>query len=48
MGVTVIPGTLLYIGGNLFGYIATNIIGMVVAFTLTYLFFNEKEMTGED
>lgn len=48
MGVTVVPGTLLYIGGNLLGYLITNVIGMVVAFTLTYLFFNEQEMTGEE
>ena len=45
MGITVLPGTLLYIGNHLGLYILTNFIAMAVGFGLTYVFFNpEKEM----
>jgi len=47
MGITVIPGALLYIGGNIVGYILTNLIGMAVSFILTYAFFNEHEMKDD-
>lgn len=43
MAVTVIPGTLLYLDGQLLGYIVTNLIGISVAFVLTWLFgYSEK------
>lgn len=45
MGITVIPGALLYVGNNLGLYIVDNLIAMAVAFSLTYFFFDpEKEM----
>jgi len=43
MGITVIPGTLLYLDGNIVGYILTNLIGVGVAFALTYVFCEVKE-----
>lgn len=46
MGITVIPGILLYINENLIGYIITNLIGISIAFALTYIFFDEEEMLG--
>lgn len=46
MGITVIPGILLYLNENLIGYIITNLIAIVVAFSLTYVFFDEEKMTG--
>lgn len=42
MGVAVIPGLLLYAGGNIGGFILTNLIAFTVAFTLTYLFVDKQ------
>lgn len=38
MAVTVIPGTLLYLNGQLLQYILVNLIAIAVAFILTYMF----------
>ncbi|SEA37990.1 PTS system, sucrose-specific IIC component [Thalassobacillus cyri] len=43
MAITVIPGTLLYLNGQIFGYILVNLVAIGTAFVLTYLFgFNDK------
>ena len=42
MGITVLPGALLYIG-NLGQYVLVNAISMGVAFCLTYFFFQTEE-----
>lgn len=42
MGVTVIPGLLLYAGGNIVGFIITNVIAFSTAFILTYLFVEKQ------
>ena len=42
MGITVLPGTLLYIN-NLLPYILVNVVGFVVAFGLTFTFFKPEE-----
>lgn len=38
MAITVIPGTLLYLNGQLPMYILTNLVAMAVAFVLTWMF----------
>ncbi|TMN21537.1 PTS sugar transporter subunit IIA [Lentibacillus cibarius] len=38
MAITVIPGTLLYLNGQVLQYIFVNIVAIVVAFVLTWLF----------
>lgn len=38
MAVTVIPGTLLYLNGQVFQYILVNVVAIAVAFVLTWLF----------
>lgn len=38
MGVTVIPGTLLYLNGQVLQYILVNVIAIAVAFALTWVF----------
>lgn len=43
MGITVIPGILLYVNGNIIGYLLTNIIAIGVAFGLTYSFYKVEE-----
>lgn len=43
MGITALPGTLLYVNSNLIGYLIANGIGIVVAFLLTYIFFRPQE-----
>lgn len=44
MAITVIPGTLLYLNGQILQYILVNVIAIGVAFTLTWLFgFSDKE-----
>lgn len=43
MGITALPGTLLYVNSNLIGYLIANVIGIVVAFLLTYIFFKPQE-----
>jgi PTS system sucrose-specific IIC component len=42
MGITVLPGTLLYLD-NLFAYVMVNIVGFAVAFALTFTLFDPKE-----
>ena len=42
MGITVLPGTLLYLD-HLVPYILVNVVGFAVAFALTYLFFRPEE-----
>ena len=42
MGITVIPGTLLYMG-HLPEYLLVNFVGLAVAFGLTYTFFKVEE-----
>ena len=36
MSITVIPGTLLYLNGQLFQYLLANLVAVGVAFALTY------------
>ena len=43
MGVTAIPGMLLYVNGSLGAYILINAVAMAVAFCLTYFFFKVEE-----
>ncbi|WP_068785549.1 sucrose-specific PTS transporter subunit IIBC [Paenibacillus phocaensis] len=43
LAITVIPGALLYLNGQILMYIIANLIGLGVAFTLTYLFFKHSE-----
>lgn len=43
MGVTAVPGILLYLNTNLVGYLVCCAIGIAVSFLLTYIFFNPKE-----
>ena len=42
MGITVLPGTLLYLD-HLGAYLLVNVVGFAVAFALTYLFFCPEE-----
>ena len=42
MGITVLPGTLLYLD-HLGAYLLVNVVGFAVAFALTYLFFRPEE-----
>lgn len=43
MAITVIPGALLYLNEQIIWYIVVNLVGIIVAFVLTYLFgFDEK------
>jgi PTS system sucrose-specific IIC component len=44
MAVTVIPGTLLYLNGQILPYILVNLIAIATAFVLTWMFgFSDKE-----
>ncbi len=43
MAITVIPGTLLYLNEQIFLYLIVNIVGIAVAFVLTYLFGYKDE-----
>ncbi|WP_077329189.1 sucrose-specific PTS transporter subunit IIBC [Virgibacillus siamensis] len=44
MAITVIPGTLLYLNGQVLPYIAINLLAIGVAFALTWLFgFSDKK-----
>ena len=42
MGITVLPGTLLYLN-NLLPYIVVNVVGFAVAFGLTFTLFTPEE-----
>lgn len=46
MAITVIPGTLLYLNGQLPMYILVNLVAMAVAFVLTWLFGYRDEMSA--
>lgn len=48
MGVTVLPGALLYINHNLLGYIITNALGFGVAFILTMMVYKPKKELEQD
>ncbi|AWB45922.1 PTS beta-glucoside transporter subunit EIIBCA [Paenibacillus sp. CAA11] len=48
MSVTVIPGTLLYLNGQLPLYILSNLVAMIVAFVLTWLFGYKNEAVTEE
>lgn len=43
MGITVLPGLLLYLNTNILGYIITLAIGFAVSFILTFTFFKPAE-----
>ncbi len=43
MAITVIPGMLLYLNGQLLTYFIALLIGLGVAFTLTYFFYRSEE-----
>ena len=43
MGITVLPGTLLYMNGQLLPYIMVNAIGFAVGFGLTYMLYKVEE-----
>lgn len=47
MSLTVIPGTLLYLNGQILLYVLTNVIAIGVAFVLTYLFGYSDKMRQE-
>jgi PTS system sucrose-specific IIC component len=42
MGITVLPGTLLYLD-HLLPYIMVNVVGFAVAFALTFTLFTPEE-----
>ncbi|MFC3040719.1 sucrose-specific PTS transporter subunit IIBC [Virgibacillus xinjiangensis] len=45
MAITVIPGTLLYLDGQILQYLLVNVIAIGVAFALTWMFgFSDKEL----
>ena len=43
MGITALPGALLYMNSNIFGYILVCAIGIGASFVLTYMFFKPTE-----
>lgn len=44
MAITVIPGTLLYLNGQLLLYILVNLVAIAVAFVLTWMFgYKDKD-----
>lgn len=47
MAVTVIPGTLLYLNGQILLYLLVNIIAIAVAFALTWMFGFSDKMTKD-
>lgn len=47
MAVTVIPGTLLYLNGQVFLYLLVNIVSIAVAFMLTWMFGYSDQMKKE-
>ncbi|PQD96002.1 PTS sugar transporter subunit IIA [Pradoshia eiseniae] len=47
MSVTVIPGTLLYLNGQLLAYILVNVVAVAVAFALTWMFGYSDKMKNE-
>src|SRR5690606_26048191 len=47
MAVTVIPGTLLYLNGQILQYILVNVIAIAVAFILTWMFGYSDKLKKE-
>lgn len=47
MAVTVVPGTLLYLNGQLLAYILVNLVAIAVAFALTWMFGYSDKMKNE-
>ena len=47
MAVTVIPGTLLYLNGQLLAYVLVNLVAIAVAFALTWMFGYSDKMKNE-
>ncbi|MCK1254518.1 PTS beta-glucoside transporter subunit IIBCA, partial [Streptococcus uberis] len=45
-GITIIPGTLLYLNGQLLPYLIMVAVSFAAGFTLTYLFGFEDEKEG--
>ena len=43
MGITVIPGMLLYMNGQIVSYIIVNVIALAVGFGLTYTLYKVEE-----
>ncbi|MDS0527567.1 sucrose-specific PTS transporter subunit IIBC [Clostridium sp. SHJSY1] len=43
MGVTALPGVLLYLNTNIVGYLVACLIAIAVAFALTFIFFKSEE-----
>ncbi|MBQ6974951.1 MAG: hypothetical protein IJQ16_00150 [Selenomonadaceae bacterium] len=43
MGITVLPGMLLYMNGQILQYLIVNIIACAVGFALTYMLFKVEE-----
>lgn len=44
MSLTVIPGALLYLNSQIWGYLLVNVVAIAVAFVLTYMFgYSDKE-----
>ena len=43
MGITVIPGMLLYMNGQIVQYIICNLIALAVGFGLTYVLYKVEE-----
>lgn len=48
MAITVIPGSLLYLNGQILLYWLVNIVGIAVAFGLTYFFGYDEKMEREE
>ncbi|MFZ2464600.1 MAG: sucrose-specific PTS transporter subunit IIBC [Caldibacillus thermoamylovorans] len=49
MAITVIPGTLLYLNGQILLYLLVNIVAIATAFILTWLFgFSDKMLTEQN
>jgi len=49
MAITVLPGALLYLNGQLFGYFLINIVAVAVAFALTWMFgFNDNMLDKKE
>ncbi len=47
MAVTVIPGTLLYLNGQLLAYVLVNLVAIAVAFALTWMFGYSDKIKNE-
>ncbi|MBQ9479054.1 MAG: protein-N(pi)-phosphohistidine--sugar phosphotransferase, partial [Selenomonadaceae bacterium] len=43
MGITVLPGMLLYMNGQILQYIIVNLVALAIGFGLTYTLFKPEE-----